>query len=139
MYLRVIQELIGTDYKLTLKSLKKCKTTWGYDREFHGKQEIFMECNRRGESWASLERKSSKKCFSLPLWDCMVAWKFIPLHGSSILLSKDYLKEKKKKDFHSYLLCLHFVHGTVLPRHRFLAASVLCLKLKFLGRGTLVN
>lgn len=99
MYLRVIQELIGTDYKLTLKSLKKCKTTWGYDREFHGKQEIFMECNRREESWASSERKSSKKCFSLPLWDCMVAWKFIPLHGSSILLSKDYLKEKKKKTF----------------------------------------
>lgn len=97
MYLRVIQELIGTDYKLTLKSLKKCKTTWGYDREFHGKQEIFMECNRREESWASSERKSSKKCFSLPLWDCMVAWKFIPLHGSSILLSKDYLKEKKKR------------------------------------------
>lgn len=64
----------------------------------------------------------------------MVAWKFIPLHGSSILLSKDYLKEKKK-NFHSYLLCLHFEHGTVLPRHEFLAASVLCLKLKFLGGG----
>lgn len=47
------------------------------------------------KSWASLERKSPRSAFFPPLWDWVVAWQFIPLHGNSVLLSKDYLKEKK--------------------------------------------
>ena len=72
MYLRVIQELIGTDYKLTLKSLKKnVKLLGDMIGSFTGNKKFSWsatEEKRVGPRWSA---KAPRSAF-LPL--CGIAW-----------------------------------------------------------------